>query len=80
MTSKTYNNIQDVATGNLYKLLDDARYQDKDSQTMIKSELNFRNVNDLKAWQDGSLINDDAIKRLSLQQLDDLNKLLEGIK
>jgi len=80
MTSKTYNNIQDVATGNLYKLLDDARYQDKDSQTMIKSELNFRNVNDLKAWQDGSLINDDAIKRLSLQQLDDLNKLLEGVK
>ena len=80
MTSKTYNNIQDVATGNLYKMLDDARYQDKDSQTMIKSELNFRNVNDLKAWQDGSLINDDAIKRLSLQQLDDLNKLLEGVK
>ena len=78
--NKTYNNIQDVATSNLYKMLDDARYQDKDSQTMIKSELNFRNVNDLKAWQDGSLINDDAIKRLSLQQLDDLNKLLEGVK
>ena len=78
--SKTYNNIQDVATGNLYKMLDDARYQDKDSQTMIKSELNFRNVNDLKAWQDGSLINDDAINRLSLQQLNDLNKLLEGVK
>jgi len=78
--NKTYNNIQDVATGNLYKMLDDARYQDKDSQTMIKSELNFRNVNDLKAWQDGSLINDDAIKRLSLQQLNDLNKLLEGVK
>ena len=78
--SKTYNNIQDVATGNLYKMLDDARYQDKDSQTMIKSELNFRNVNDLKAWQNGNLINDDAIKRLSLQQLNDLNKLLEGVK
>ena len=78
--SKTYNNIQDLATGNLYKMLDDARYQDKDSQTMIKSELNFRNVNDLKAWQNGSLINDDAIKRLSLQQLNDLNKLLEGVK
>ena len=78
--NKTYNNIQDVATGSLYKMLDDVNYQDKDSQTMIKSELNFRNVNDLKAWQDGSLINDDAIKRLSLQQLDDLNKLLEGVK
>tara|TARA_R100000935_G_C2676809_1_gene101136 strand:- start:122 stop:361 length:240 start_codon:yes stop_codon:yes gene_type:complete len=78
--SKIYNNIQDLATGNLYKMLNDDRYQDKDSQTMIKSELNFRNVNDLKAWQDGSLINDDAINRLSLQQLNDLNKLLEGVK
>jgi len=78
--SKIYNNIQDLATGNLYKMLNDDRYQDKDSQTMIKSELNFRNVNDLKAWQNGSLINDDAINRLSLQQLNDLNKLLEGVK
>jgi len=78
--SKIYNNIQELATGNLYKMLNDDRYQDKDSQTMIKSELNFRNVNDLKAWQDGSLINDDAINRLSLQQLNDLNKLLEGVK
>ena len=78
--SKIYNNIQELATGNLYKMLNDDRYQDKDSQTMIKSELNFRNVNDLKAWQNGSLINDDAINRLSLQQLNDLNKLLEGVK
>ena len=78
--SKIYNNIQELATGNLYKMLNDDRYQDKDSQIMIKSELNFRNVNDLKAWQDGTLINDDAINRLSLQQLNDLNKLLEGVK
>lgn len=78
--SKTYNNIQDVATGNLYKMLDDARYQDKDSQTMIKSELNFRNVNDLKAWQDGSLVNTDAINKLTLKQLDQVASILEGVK
>jgi len=78
--SKTYNNIQDVATGNLYKMLDDARYQDKDSQTMIKSELNFRNVNDLKAWQDGSLVNTDAINKLTLKQLDQVASILEEVK
>ena len=78
--SKTYNNIQDVATGNLYKMLDDARYQDKDSQTMIKSELNFRNVNDLKAWQDGTLVNTDAINKLTLKQLDQVASILEGVK
>ena len=78
--NKTYNNIQDVATGNLYKMLDDARYQDKDSQTMIKSELNFRNVNDLKAWQDGSLVNTDAINKLTLKQLDQVASILEGVK
>ena len=78
--SKTYNNIQDLATGNLYKMLDDARYQDKDSQTMIKSELNFRNVNDLKAWQNGSLVNTDAINKLTSKQLDQVANILEGIK
>jgi len=61
-------------------MLDDARYQDKDSQTMIKSELNFRNVNDLKAWQDGSLVNTDAINKMSLGDLERVSKMLEGVK
>lgn len=43
--SKTYNNIQDVSTDNLYKMLNMDRYQDKDSQTMIKAELSFRSLN-----------------------------------
>ena len=37
-------------------------------------------LNDLKAWQDGSLINTDAINNLSLEQLEALNKMLEGVK
>ena len=78
--SKTYNNNQDVATTQLYKIQVDARYQDKDSQTMIKSELNFRNVNDLKAWQDGTLVNTDAINKLTLKQLDQVASILEGVK
>ena len=80
MTNKTYNNIQDVATNNLYKMLDDARYQDKDSQTMIKSELNFRNCRDLKAWQDGTLVNTDAINKLTIDQLDQVASILEEVK
>ena len=43
--SKSYNNIQDVSTDNLYKMLNMHRYQDKDSQTMIKAELSFRSLN-----------------------------------
>ena len=40
--SKTYNNIQDVSTPNLYRMLEMERFQDSASQTMIKSELSFR--------------------------------------
>ena len=35
---------------------------------------------DLKAWQDGSLINTDAINKLSLGDLDRVAKILEGVK
>ena len=40
--SKTYNNIQDVSTSNLYRMLEMERFQDSASQKMIKSELSFR--------------------------------------
>jgi len=40
--SKTYNNIQDVSTSNLFRMLEMERFQDSASQTMIKSELSFR--------------------------------------
>ena len=35
---------------------------------------------DLKAWQDGSLINTDAINKLSLGDLEKVSKILEGVK
>ena len=34
----------------------------------------------LKEWQDGSLINTDAINKLSLGDLDRVSKILEGVK
>lgn len=43
--SKSYNNIEDISTDNLYRMLNMDRYSDKDSQTMIKAELSFRRLN-----------------------------------
>lgn len=37
-----YNNIEDISTTNLWKMLDMDRYKDNDSQKMIKDELKFR--------------------------------------
>ena len=40
--TKKYNNIQDVSTTNLYKMLSLKNFQDKDSQKMIIDEIKFR--------------------------------------
>ena len=37
-----YNNITDVSTTNLIKMLGMDRFQDRDSQKMIQDELKFR--------------------------------------
>ena len=37
-----YNNIRDISTSNLYRMLEMDRFQDDDSQKMIKDELKFR--------------------------------------
>ena len=41
--TKKYNNIQDVSTTNLYKMLSLKQFQDDDHQKMIKDEIKFRN-------------------------------------
>lgn len=38
-----YNNIQDVSTTNLYKMLSLKQFQDEANQKMIKDEIKFRN-------------------------------------
>ena len=40
--NKKYNNIQDVSTSNLYKMLSLKQFQDDDYQKMIKDEIKFR--------------------------------------
>tara|TARA_R110000751_G_scaffold29198_1_gene75405 strand:+ start:70 stop:309 length:240 start_codon:yes stop_codon:yes gene_type:complete len=73
---KKYNNVTEISTNNLYKMLDNVRYQDADNQAMIKSEISFRLANDLKAWQDGSLVNNDVLKKMSLKELSKINDML----
>ena len=41
---KKYNNIEDISTSNLYRMLKMDRFQDDDSQKMIKDELKFRDI------------------------------------
>ena len=42
--TKKYNNIEDISTSNLYRMLEMDRFQDDDSQKMIKDELKFRDI------------------------------------
>ena len=46
----------------------------KANDNKVSDKLN--KANDLKAWQDGSLVNDKALKRLSLKKLNELNDML----
>ena len=41
---KKYNNIEDISTSNLYRMLKMDRFQDNESQKMIKNELKFRDI------------------------------------
>ena len=41
---------------------------------------NKKMVDDLKAWQDGSLVNTDAINKMSLADLEKVSEMLEGVK
>jgi len=36
----------------------------------------LKKANDLKAWQNGTLVNDKALKKLSLKELNEINDML----
>ena len=46
----------------------------KANDNKVSDKLN--KANDLKAWQDGTLVNDKALKRLSLKELNEINDML----
>ena len=79
MTDKKYNNITDVSTNNLYKMLDDVRYQDSDSQSMIKAEISFRTNETFINQMFTNAINVNAINNLSDEQVSQVADIL-GVK
>ena len=79
MTDKKYNNIADISTNNLYKMLNDVRYQDSDSQTMIKAEISFRTNTTPLNEMFTNAIDTNAINNLSKDQLDKVADIL-GVK
>tara|TARA_R100001369_G_scaffold67068_1_gene94562 strand:- start:206 stop:487 length:282 start_codon:yes stop_codon:yes gene_type:complete len=48
------------------------------ARLMDKQEV--ESLNDLDAWQNGSLVNTDGLNNLSLAKLKDLDKMLQGVK
>jgi len=79
MTDKKYNNIADISTNNLYKMLDDVRYQDSDSQTMIKAEISFRTNTTPLNQMFTNAVDTNAINNLSNDQLNKVADIL-GVK
>lgn len=49
-------------------------------RTRLEDRQELESLNDLKAWQDGSLVNINSLNSLSLAKLKDLDKMLEGVK
>ena len=83
--SKIKKVIQDNIT--VYQVKDDGVIQEfgtykeaKEFVSYIKNPKsyidNWNKANDLKAWKDGSLVNDKALKKLSLKELNEINDML----
>ena len=54
--------------------------KDSESELAIFARSELANRKSLKSWQDGGLINTDAINKLSLKDLNRVAKILEGVK
>lgn len=74
-----YNNITDVSTSNLYKMLDNVRYQDSHNQTMIKAEISFRTNTTPLNQMFANAVDTNAINNLSDDQLSQVADIL-GVK
>tara|TARA_R100001369_G_scaffold45218_1_gene71404 strand:+ start:137 stop:412 length:276 start_codon:yes stop_codon:yes gene_type:complete len=68
-----FKNIDSKTYGKIILLVGDL------DNVIEKYELD-KMTGELKAWQDGSLINTDAINKLSLGDLERASKILEGVK
>ena len=62
----------------LENFVNQRKENDSELSNFARNELADRN--NLNAWQNGSLVNTDAINKLSLGDLDRVAKILEGVE
>ena len=70
--------VLDMNNETLENFVNQRKGNDSELSNFARNELADRN--NLNAWQDGSLINMDAINKLSLGDLERVAKILEGVK
>ena len=70
--------VLDMNNETLENFVNQRKGNDSELANFARNELADRN--NLNAWQDGSLINMDAINKLSLGNLERVAKILEGVK
>jgi len=70
--------VLDMDNKTLENFVNERIENNSELSNFARNELADRN--NLNAWQDGSLINTDAINKLSLGDLERVSKILEGVK
>jgi len=70
--------VLDMNNETLENFVNQRKGNDSELSNFARNELADRN--NLNAWQDGSLVNTDAINKLSLSNLERVAKILEGVK
>ena len=70
--------VLDMDNETLQNFVNQRKGNDSELSNFARNELNDRNS--LNAWQDGSLINMDAINNLSLGDLERVAKILDKVK
>ena len=70
--------VLDMNNKTLENFVNQRKENDSELSNFARNELADRN--NLNAWQDGSLINTDAINKLSLGDLERVAQILGGVK
>jgi hypothetical protein len=70
--------VLDMNNQTLQNFVDERKGNNSELSNFARNELADRN--NLNAWQDGSLINTDAINKLSLGDLERVAKILDKVK
>lgn len=70
--------VLDMDNKTLENFVNQRKENDSELSNFARNKLSDRN--NLNAWQDGSLVNTDAINKLSLSDLERVAKILDKVK